>query len=394
MALLDGIYALGDWQASPFGAAPPAPAPGIQRAQYAPPQLNYGYTGYNPQDVGPLSMLASAGQDRFRAFQQTQPQYGIADAALARGQSYAPYLSTGTPGRTLTNAMTAGDYFSGGPQAQSLNFLTQRAPFAETNPYLQSFMRASAQPLIQQFTEQALPAIGNEFSMAGMTGGSRQGIAQGIAARGLADAISRSNLSLASQGYSQGLDAMMGGLGLGQGSYEDAMKRRLGAAALGAQDYESALGRQMSGADIGGRQQLGRVSSELSMLSGAENAGRLGLLPAQIIESLGGQRQAQTQRGIDDSMARWNYAQQLPIEQLSRYASLIGAIPMNSYGNQTTKAPGSLLGTVAGGLGSIGGIMDAWGGIMGGGAGAGGGGGGSDTAQTISQIVQLAAMFA
>ena len=333
-------------------------------AAYSPPRYNLGVTGYNPQDSGPLSMLANTGRNRFQAFQQTQPQYGLADAAVARGQSYAPYLSMGIPGQTLTGAMTAGDYFSGGPQAQSLNFLTQAAPFAETNPYLQSFMRASAQPLVQQFTEEAMPSIGNAFSQAGLTGSSRQGIAEGIAARGLADAISRSNLALASQGYSQGLDAMMGGLGLGQGSYEDAMRRRLGAAELGSRDYESALARQLGGAETGSDQYMKRVAAELSMLGGAENAARLGLLPAQVLEGIGAQRQQQTQRAIDDARGRWDYAQQLPIQQLQRYAQTIGAIPTSAFGTQTTQQPGSLLGTIAGGLGSIGSIVDLWGSIF------------------------------
>ena len=79
------------------------------------------------------------------------------------------------------------------------------------------------------------------------------------------------------------------------------------------------------------------------MLGGAENAARLGLMPAQVLEGIGAQRQQQTQRAIQDAMGRWDYAQQLPIQQLQRYAQMIGAVPTSSFGTQTTQQPGSLL---------------------------------------------------
>ena len=348
------------WGAMPAATPAPAYAP-----VWNPPPQNLGATGYNPQGSGPLNDLSAAGVNRFSAFQQAAPNTGFENQALARGQTFAPYLSMGLPGQTVTRGMSAGDYFSGGPQQQSLNFLTQASPFAETNPYLTSFMQAAAQPLVQQFTEQAMPAIGSDFSMSGMTGSSRQGIAEGIAARGLADAISRSNLSLANSGYSQGLQAMMSGLQLGQGSYEDTLRRQLASAQLGSTDYEAALNRQLQGTQAGSSQYYQRALAENSLLGGAQDAARLGLMPSQIVGSIGDQRQQQSQRAIDDAMARWQYAQQLPIDQLNRYATTIGAIPTSNFGSETQKSPSSLLGTAAGALGSIGSISNSLGGLFG-----------------------------
>lgn len=329
------------------------------KAGFSPVNYNFGATGYNPQGSGPINNLVNQATNRYSNF-LSQPSFGTGygSEALSRGLGYAPYFSAGLPGQTITRGMSAPGYFDFGSQAGAMNFLQRNVPFAESNPYLQSYMRAANQPLVQQFQEAVLPSIGDQFSQAGMIGSTRQGVAQGIAARGLADAISRNNVTLANEGYNQGLGAMMQSLGMGANAYEGALGRQLTAGQAGAQDYESALRRQLEAYGLGSSSDSERARAELLRLSGAGSAAELGLLPSQIVGGIGAQRQQQVQRGIDDAAGRWNYYQNLPLQQLDAYARLVGGIPLGGAGQETTKMPSTLLGNISGALGSIGGILN------------------------------------
>ena len=336
--LLGNIDLLNGGLSLPQAAQQLAPQAYQQSAVYTPVNYNLGETGYNPQDIGPLSYIADTAQNRFKSL-LNQPLYGTGqeNSALQRGLQYGPYFSYGAP-------------------AQSLNFLQTRAPFAESNPYLQSYMRAAAQPLLQDYTENILPAIGDRFSMSGMTGSSRHGIAEGIAARGVADAISRSNLALANQGYETGIGAMQNALG------------------MGAEDYSNTLSRMLDAYSKGGQQNYIRSLAETGLLGGAEAAGNIGLMPSQVIGSIGSQRQQQTQQAINDAMARWDYTQNYPYNQLNQFASLINGANSAGYNAQSQSAPSSLLGNIAGTLGTVGAISGSLGSIFGGGGAAAGAG--------------------
>lgn len=85
--------------------------------------------------------------------------------------------------------------------AQSLN--------VNSNPYLQEAMRAANRQVTDNFTQAGGPlaAIRSGAVGAGAYGGSRQGIAEGIALKGLNQQISDMDSKMASDAYYRGLDA-------------------------------------------------------------------------------------------------------------------------------------------------------------------------------------------
>lgn len=89
------------------------------------------------------------------------------------------------------------------------NFALSDALYAESNPYLQSAIGAATRPLIESFSESggALQGIRNGAQSAGGYGGSRQGIAEGIAAKGLINKTGDIASTMANQNYQQGLEA-------------------------------------------------------------------------------------------------------------------------------------------------------------------------------------------
>jgi hypothetical protein len=81
-------------------------------------------------------------------------------------------------------------------------------------------------------------------------------------------------------------------------------------------------------------------------------------LPSQTLGQVGAQQEAIAAMPLQEEMARFQFGQQLPYQQLQGYLSSVYGSPMGSYGTQTTQQPlyqnrtaGALGGALAGGLG-------------------------------------------
>lgn len=75
------------------------------------------------------------------------------------------------------------------------------------NPGLRGAIDAATRPIYEQLTTSVLPGIRGEASTTGNFGSSRQGIAEGLAARGAASAAGDAASNIAFQGYNAGLEA-------------------------------------------------------------------------------------------------------------------------------------------------------------------------------------------
>jgi hypothetical protein len=206
--------------------------------------------------------------------------------------------------------------YSTGPQLNSLIGNAQgslnQALQGGMNPYLQDYLRMGSQAIGQNFREQLLPGIQQDAIAQGALGGSRQGIAEGLAADRASQSMEDFTTRLLSDAYGQGL-------------------------------------RQQSAA--------WQVSPQLA---------RLGLLPSTQQQALGALYAGDTQQMLQDAMSRWTYEQQAPWDLLSRYQGVVGG---QGYGAQQTSNSNNLgntlglAGLTAYGLGDY---FDLWGGGSGG----------------------------
>ena len=108
-----------------------------------------------------------------------------------------------------------------GPQAQQVTGGAQQAlgqlltaTDIGNNPALIPYIEAQNKLLTQAYQEQLLPAITGESVLTGGVGGSRQGVAQGLAAGRTAQAIGTSTAQQLSDAYRAGLQAQAQGLAL------------------------------------------------------------------------------------------------------------------------------------------------------------------------------------
>lgn len=77
------------------------------------------------------------------------------------------------------------------------------------NPAFQNYLQVANKELSDQYLRQVLPQIQGGAVAAGGVGGSRQGVAEGIAAEGLAKALASQTTGLTSQAYGQNLQAAL-----------------------------------------------------------------------------------------------------------------------------------------------------------------------------------------
>ena len=103
------------------------------------------------------------------------------------------------------------------------------------NPIVQNLLKSQSGLITQAFQEQVLPSITGESVMTGGVGGSRQGVAQGLAAGRTSQAIGDASTQLLSNAYSRGLTAQAQGLALTPGIEQLPLQLYGAAEAVGGQ---------------------------------------------------------------------------------------------------------------------------------------------------------------
>ena len=169
----------------------------------------------------------------------------------------------------------------------------QGALDVRSNPYLRQYVQAATQPVMDQLRQSVLPGIRGRAVMAGGYGGSRQGIAEGLAAQGALDAVGNLSARMYSDAYARGLRAMQGALQL------------------------------------------------------APAVQKMGAFPATLQSTIGETRREMNQAKIDAEKARWDFQQNAAWDALRRYREAV----QGDYGGvQSSKSGGGVAGALGGAL--------------------------------------------
>ncbi len=152
------------------------------------------------------------------------------------------------------------------------------------NPYLQSAITAAINPLEHALTDVGgtIYGIGDEALAAGQYGGTRQGVAEGIATARFGEQAGNIAATMSNQAYQSGLEASGRALAL------------------------------------------------------APQTQAMGAVPATYLDAVGQQQQQYQQALINDAVNRWNYEQNTPAQELSTYGGLVSG----GFGGETTMEGG------------------------------------------------------
>ncbi len=187
---------------------------------------------------------------------------------------------------------------------------TAAGSFLGSNPYQQAMMQAATRPLEQQFSGQVLPQIASLYSKAGRYGSGAM----------------QNALTGATESYGRALGDITSN--------------------IAGQQYQAERGLQQQA-------QLGQAQ----LAAAAPSIYAQQYLPSQQLAQVGAAQEAIAAQPLQEQMARFNFGQQLPYQQLSGYLSSVYGSPMGSYGTQSQTMPSNpLINTAAGaGMGYLGG---------------------------------------
>ena len=378
-----------------------------QLAAFGDSSFNQGTIANAQQAQG---QLANAGQNPAALIGTNQalnssPFY---DFLRAQGVSGAPYLFSSaqqgqsfagpardvnvTPGTSSPTAVegAASDVNAGAAIQGTLD----RAPGG--NPYVDELVQRTLQANTREFQQNALPSIQNAAQISGGFGGSRQGVAEGIALQGLADANARTSAGIYSDQYGQDLSRQLQAAGLASQLQGQSAQSELGRLAsdrgfgLGTEQLTQNvagqdLARMLQAAQFGGGlgaqgQSLGLQGSALGqgLLVPGINAGvqgsqsALGLAPAlqqmglagtQSMLGAGDVENAYWQALLNDEVNRFNFSQAQPYASLQNYTNAVYGLP--GLGGQQVTSPtesggfAGALGGAATGVGLLGAAQSA-----------------------------------
>jgi len=267
---------------------------------------------------------------------QTQPYFNAAMNQTAAGLNYQPL--TVAPGQVDYQTVR-------GPTVTAQNFL-QGDIGGYMNPYISNVENAALSRL-EGATQQAVNRLGDQALAARAFGGSRQGIAEGVALGEAARSAGELSANLRSQGFNQAAALMQAdqarALQADSLSAQLAQQANLANQATGMQagtfNAQQALQAQQlnQAAGLQGQQLRNQTAGVLSNLGAASQAARQ--LDTGVLQNIGLQRQAMNQAALDEAYARFQEQRNYPIEMLNLRLGATSATPYSTSQTGTQFVP-------------------------------------------------------
>jgi hypothetical protein len=278
-------------------------------------------------------------------------------------------LGATQPGLSAYQRAMAGEFT---PQTAGLQQVAQGfgdvagGSFLTGSPYQERFIEQSTRPITEQFLQQTLPALSSQFSAAGRYGSGAQERAIGKATEAAARAVGDIATQIGQQTYTQergfqeaARGAQAGILGQIAGLQQTGFGNILaGASGLqGAQAQQ--FGQQMGAAQALANAQQQSLATRLGTAAQAPQFYAQQFLPAQALAQVGAQREAIAGQPLQEAITRYNYAQQLPYQQLAGYMSSIYGNPLSGMtaapqGNSALQNIGAGINLLASGVNLVG----------------------------------------
>jgi hypothetical protein len=231
-----------------------------------------------------------------------------------QGSQIAGFDPSQTKGQNMALDAAGLQQYLTGNAVQANKFLLGDIWNPKSNPALQGAIDASIRPITQQYQEVVQPGLRDEFAAAGQSfGGSRRGVAEGIAGRGYLNSVGDTSSKLVQDQYANNLNAMVRGLGLVPQTTQAALQ------------------------------------------------------PAMTVSGVGDIRQRMQQALLNQNVSNFNFDQYAPFLQSKELLSLLGGLPggtTTSTANNPPQAPwwqqalgggmmGAQMGSMFGPMGSV-----------------------------------------
>jgi len=240
---------------------------------------------------------------------------------------------------------------------------TAAGSFLMGSPYQQALIDQSVRPISQQLSNVTLPGIQSAFSAAGRYGSGAQqraiGEAVERASRAAGDIATQigSGTYAQERGFQEAARAQLAGL-----SQQDLANRIAATQGLEA-SQQAAFARQVAAAGGLGAAQEAQLARGLTGAQLAPQIFAQQFLPSQQLGQIGAAREQIAGLPLQEEMARFQFGQQVPYQQLQGFLSSVYGTPMSASNipqAQTNRVGQALGGAVLGGqVGSLFGRTEA-----------------------------------
>lgn len=271
-------------------------------------------------------------------------QNATSQAALMQ-QIQQMFTSGAAGSQQLGDMMTSGNAQTGDALSTLLN---PDILNASSNPYLQSYMDAAIRPLSEQHANVVMPGIAGSAISAGGYGGSRQGIAEGLAAQGLSRSTGDVTAKIGSEGYGQGLQAMLGGLGAANTQQGQNLQAQLGSNQLAQSMFgtgiQGLLGGQQNQLAASGQQQSGLAAMMQGLGMSPDIIASMSK-PAEMVSAVGAQQRQEEQAKLTEMVNKFMAEQTIPFTAAQEVAAMAFGMPggsTTSKGQTQGGGPGAL----------------------------------------------------
>tara|TARA_Y100000310_G_scaffold131176_1_gene130422 strand:- start:20 stop:1021 length:1002 start_codon:yes stop_codon:yes gene_type:complete len=252
---------------------PYEPFPDQRLAEFSPEQL---------ESFGVAGDIARAG---------VPDQLGIASQRLEDVAAFRPGYTAGT--------FAPGDFTAPG--------VAERYQ----NPFVENVIDVQQARARRQFEEDVAPQLAARATQAGAFGGSREGIASGLARSRLEDRLGDLEATQRAQAFREA----------------GTLFERDRTAALRAQALQEQAAQQEARLGLAGEQLGMRAAPQLAALGAQEQA--LGLRGADVLRQIGEQQRAFDQQQLDIGLADFLSQRDFPRQQLAYYGGILHGVPVS-----------------------------------------------------------------
>lgn len=144
----------------------------------------------------------------------TFEQFGLNPPSVYQGPTVAEFDPSQTTGQNQVLGAVPAQQQIASDALSTSGFLSNDVLYPGTNLALAQHAEEAVKPLYQNLTEAVLPAVRGGAYTTGGFGGSRQGIAEGLASGRTAQAAGATTADIYNEAYKTGLDAMVKGAAL------------------------------------------------------------------------------------------------------------------------------------------------------------------------------------
>jgi hypothetical protein len=269
---------------------------------------------------------------------------GAVQGAIQGQQNPAAQMYANIYGQAASNP--SNQFFTGlmgGTQnpAMAGTQATASGQFLSGNPFFQGAFNPAAQAATQQF-QTAIGDIGSAASKAGRYGSGAMGTLQDRASSQLAKSLSDTAGQLAYQNYAaeRGMQESAQGR-LGALAQQNIANQMAGATGLG-QNYQQALATQLAATGGVGSTFSSDVGRQLTAAGMAPGLAQADYQDIQNLLSAGQAREGYTGQQLQADIARFNFGQNAPQNNLATFLSGVYGNPLNT--NRSTSQTGSTSG--------------------------------------------------